>query len=84
MNQDLLIETTNLTKRYGSRIVAVDNLNLIVRRGEVYGFLCPNGVGNPTTLRMPLRLIRPTSSKATVLGQRERRQGDPDSGGALT
>ena len=69
MNQDLLIETTNLTKRYGSRIVAVDNLNLIVRRGEVYGFLGPNGAGKTTTLRMLLGLIRPTSGKATVLGQ---------------
>ena len=69
MNQDLLIETTSLTKRYGSRIVAVDNLNLIVRRGEVYGFLGPNGAGKTTTLRMLLGLIRPTSGKATVLGQ---------------
>ncbi len=64
---DLLIETRNLTKRYGARIVAVDNLNLNVRRGEVYGFLGPNGAGKTTTLRMLLGLIRPTSGTARVL-----------------
>ncbi len=69
MSQDLLIETRNLTKRYGSRIVAVDNLNLHVRRGEVYGFLGPNGAGKTTTLRMLLGLIRPTAGTARVLGQ---------------
>jgi len=65
---DLLIETRNLTKRYGTRIVAVDNLNLNVRRGEVYGFLGPNGAGKTTTLRMLLGLIRPTAGTARVLG----------------
>jgi len=64
----LLIETRNLTKRYGARIVAVDNLNLNVRRGEVYGFLGPNGAGKTTTLRMLLGLIRPTAGTARVLG----------------
>ncbi len=70
MNQDLLVETANLTKRYGQRIVAVDDLNLTVRRGEVYGFLGPNGAGKTTTLRMLLGLIRPSSGKATVLDER--------------
>ncbi len=70
MNRDLLVETTNLTKRYGQRIVAVDDLNLTVRRGEVYGFLGPNGAGKTTTLRMLLGLIRPSSGDATVLGER--------------
>jgi ABC-2 type transport system ATP-binding protein len=70
MAGELLIETTNLTKRYGSRIVAVDELNLTVRRGEVYGFLGPNGAGKTTTLRMLLGLIKPTSGTATVLGKK--------------
>jgi ABC-type multidrug transport system ATPase subunit len=69
VNRDLLIETRNLTKRYGSRIVAVDGLSLKVRRGEVYGFLGPNGAGKTTTLRMLLGLIHPTSGAATVLGK---------------
>ena len=74
--RNALIETRNLTKRYGSRIVAVDSLNLTVRRGEVYGFLGPNGAGKTTTLRMLLGLIRPTSGTASVLG---RPPGDPES-----
>ena len=64
---DLVIETNDLGKRYGERIVAVDELNLNVRRGEVYGFLGPNGAGKTTTLRMLLGLIRPTTGTALVL-----------------
>ena len=74
--EDTLVETRDLTKRYGSRIVAVDHLNLTVRRGEVYGFLGPNGAGKTTTLRMLLGLIRPTSGAASVLG---RSPGHPES-----
>jgi ABC-2 type transport system ATP-binding protein len=69
VNRDLLIETKDLTKRYGSRIVAVDGLSLKVKRGEVYGFLGPNGAGKTTTLRMLLGLIYPTSGTATVLDE---------------
>lgn len=65
-----IVETKDLTKRYGKRVTAVDNLNLSVRRGEVYGFLGPNGAGKTTTLKMLLGLIRPTSGRATVLGDR--------------
>jgi ABC-type branched-subunit amino acid transport system ATPase component len=43
MHVDPVIETHILTKRYGTRIVAVDNLHLTIQRGEVYGFLGPNG-----------------------------------------
>jgi ABC-type multidrug transport system ATPase subunit len=64
----LVIDTRGLTKRYGDAIVAVDGLDLRVRRGEVYGFLGPNGAGKTTTLRMLLGLVRPTSGHATVLG----------------
>ena len=65
---ELVIETGELTKRYGERIVAVDGLAMRVRRGEVYGFLGPNGAGKTTTLRMLLGLVRPTSGDALVLG----------------
>ena len=65
---EAVVETRGLTKHYGNGIVAVDNLNLVVRRGEVYGFLGPNGAGKTTTLRMLLGLIRPTSGSATVVG----------------
>ena len=69
-NTHLVVETQDLGKRYGERIVAVDGLNLEVRRGEVYGFLGPNGAGKTTTLRMLLGLIRPTTGAALVLGAR--------------
>ena len=65
---ELVIQTRALTKRYGETIVAVDALDLGVRRGEVYGFLGPNGAGKTTTLRMLLGLVRPTSGQAAVLG----------------
>ena len=64
-----VIETEALTRRYDD-IVAVDALDLRVRRGEVYGFLGPNGAGKTTTLRMLLGLIAPTSGTAAVLGDR--------------
>jgi ABC-2 type transport system ATP-binding protein len=63
------IETSELTKAYGGRM-AVDHLNLIVERGEIFGFLGPNGAGKTTTMRMLLGLIRPTSGTARVLGMR--------------
>jgi len=68
---ELVVQTKALTKRYGggdSARLAVDRVELTVRRGEVYGFLGPNGAGKTTTLRMVLGLIRPTAGSATVLG----------------
>ncbi len=62
------IETANLTKVYGKDITAVDQLNLSIRQGEVYGLLGPNGAGKTTTLRMLLGLVRPTSGSGTLLG----------------
>ena len=64
---DTVVQTHELTKRYGDRLAA-DRVSMTVRRGEVYGFLGPNGAGKTTTLRMILGLIRPTSGSARVLG----------------
>jgi ABC-type multidrug transport system ATPase subunit len=69
---ELVVETNDLTKRYGtggSARLAVDQVSMTVRRGEVYGFLGPNGAGKTTTLRMALGLIRPTAGSVTVLGR---------------
>jgi ABC-type multidrug transport system ATPase subunit len=63
-----LVETSGLGKRYGP-ITAVKDLNISVRRGEVYGFLGPNGAGKTTTLRMLLGLIEPSAGVAKVLDQ---------------
>jgi ABC-2 type transport system ATP-binding protein len=64
---DEVVSTQGLTKRYGDRL-AVDGVDLTVRRGEIYGFLGPNGAGKTTTLRMLLGLVRPTGGAAAVLG----------------
>jgi ABC-2 type transport system ATP-binding protein len=61
------LSTHGLTKRYGSR-PAVRDLDLEVRRGEVFGFLGPNGAGKTTTIRMALGLIRPTAGRVELLG----------------
>lgn len=62
-----VIETVSLTKRY-DKLIAVDELNLEVKRNEVYGFLGPNGAGKSTTIKMLLGLLTPTSGSANVLG----------------
>lgn len=68
MESTTIVETHSLTKRYGSGVLAVNSVDMSVRRGEVYGFLGPNGAGKTTTLRMLVGLIRPTSGAATVAG----------------
>jgi len=62
-----VIVTWGLTKRYG-RVVAVEDLNLEVEEGEVFGLLGPNGSGKTTTILMLLGLTEPTSGEARVLG----------------
>lgn len=61
------IVAEGLTKRYGA-VKAVDDLSFEIRRGAVTGFLGPNGAGKTTTLRMVLGLARPSSGRATILG----------------
>jgi ABC-2 type transport system ATP-binding protein len=66
------IETRRLTKRYGSAR-GIEDLDLTVHTGEVFGFLGPNGAGKSTTIRTLLDLQRPTSGSASVLGFDSRR-----------
>ena len=61
------VEIHDLVKRFGA-FVAVDHVNLEVRRGEIFGFLGPNGAGKSTTIRMLCGLLQPTSGSATVGG----------------
>jgi ABC-2 type transport system ATP-binding protein len=65
-----VIETRELTKRFGADVLAVDGLSFSVRPGEVCGMLGPNGAGKTTTLRMLLGLVRPTHGEAHLLGDR--------------
>ena len=63
-----IIKTTNLTKIYGKQ-KSVDNLNINVNQGEIYGFIGRNGAGKTTTIRMLLGLIKPTSGKIEIFGE---------------
>jgi ABC-2 type transport system ATP-binding protein len=62
-----MITTEKLTKRYGS-IAAIENLDLVVHTGEIYGFLGPNGAGKTTTIRVLTTLTKPTSGFASLNG----------------
>ncbi len=62
-----MIQTESLSKRFGD-VLAVDQLDLDVKEGEVFGFLGPNGAGKTTTVRMLTSLIGPTAGKARVAG----------------
>ena len=62
-----IIQTSHLTKRYGAKI-AVNDLNLSIRKGEVFGLLGPNGAGKTTTILMLLGLTEPTAGTATIAG----------------
>ena len=73
-NSEVVLHTHDLTKQYKQRI-AVNNLNLEVRRGEIFGFLGPNGAGKTTTIRMALGLIAPTGGSVEILGQNIATQG---------
>jgi len=71
MDDEPILQTFNLSKRYKKRW-AVRDLNLIVRRGEVFGFLGPNGAGKSTTIRMILSLVKPTAGRVELFGKEVR------------
>ena len=66
-DDNIVISTSRLTKAFG-KLVAVNDLHLQVMRGDVFGFLGPNGSGKTTTIRMLLGLIRPTAGRAIIFG----------------
>ena len=66
-----IIEMKGLSKTYGSgakQTVALRDLDLSVKRGEIFGYLGPNGAGKTTTIRLLLDLIRPSQGSATIFG----------------
>ena len=71
---EVAIRTEGLTKAYGS-LRALDDVDLEVRSGEIFGYIGPNGSGKSTTIRLLLDLLRPTSGRAEVLGMDVRREG---------
>ncbi len=63
------ILTSHLTKKYGN-FTAVDDLDLRVKKGEIYGLLGPNGAGKTTIIKMLSNIIKPSSGHATVFGEK--------------
>ena len=72
---DEVIRVEGLTKRFGD-FTAVDHVSFTVQRGEVVGYLGPNGSGKTTTIRMLLGLLLPSEGSAQVLGYDIRRQSE--------
>lgn len=65
---DMAIEARGLVKRYGDDVLAVDGVDLAIRRNTVYALLGPNGAGKTTTILMLTTLIQPTAGSASVAG----------------
>ena len=66
-----VIVAERLSKRFGN-LTALDRLDLVVNRGEVFGYLGPNGAGKTTTIRLLLDALRPTDGNVAVLGRAPR------------
>lgn len=64
---EIAIKTTNLTKSFGA-LIAVDNLNLEIRKGELFGLVGPDGAGKTTTMRLLTSIMDPSSGEAWVAG----------------
>jgi len=69
-----MIETKNLTKNYGN-LTAVDNLNLTVKDGDIFGFIGPNGAGKTTTMRILVTLLEPFGGSAFINGLNVAKEG---------
>jgi sodium transport system ATP-binding protein len=63
-----MIEVSGLTKRFGDKVTAVQDLSFSAKAGEIYGLLGPNGAGKTTTLRMLATLLKPSSGRLKVAG----------------
>lgn len=66
--EEIILKTTNLTKKYNNKIV-VDNLNIEIQKGEIFGLLGPNGAGKSTTMNMICSIVRPTAGEIELLGK---------------
>jgi ABC-2 type transport system ATP-binding protein len=74
-NNGYSIEVKDLTKKFGD-FTAVNSINFSIKKGEIFGFLGPNGSGKTTTIRMLIGLMDPTSGAATVAGFDVAKQGE--------
>jgi len=70
MEKSVVIKTNGLSKKYkGSQTYALKDLDIEVKKGEVFGFLGPNGAGKSTTIRLLLNFIQPTQGSAEILNK---------------
>jgi ABC-2 type transport system ATP-binding protein len=67
MGEAFAVELKGVVKRY-SEILAVDNVDLAIKKGEIFGLLGPNGSGKSTTLKMLIGLVQPDAGVVNVLG----------------
>ena len=74
---DMVIDVQQLTKRFGD-FTAVNHVSFQVERGEVLGYLGPNGSGKTTTIRMLLGLLQPTRGRGAGVGQEHPHAGRSD------
>jgi len=72
---ELAIEVRNLSKAFGDKL-AVDEVSIAMPRGQVWGFLGPNGSGKTTTIRMICGLLRPSAGEGSCLGHDIMRESD--------
>jgi len=64
-----LLKTTNLMKKFGDKEVVV-NVNMNIKKGEIYGFLGPNGAGKTTIMKMIVNLVKPSSGEIDIFGEK--------------
>ncbi len=67
---EYILKTTNLSKRY-KKDFAVNNLNISIKRGDIYGFIGENGAGKTTFIRMITGLVYPTSGEIKLFSKEE-------------
>ena len=70
---EIILKTTDLTKKYHNKAV-VDNLNIEIKKGEIFGLLGPNGAGKSTTMNMICSIVKPTAGSIEFLGKDPRKQ----------
>lgn len=66
--EEIILQTKDLTKKYQNKVV-VDNLNIQIKRGEIFGLLGPNGAGKSTTMNMISSIVRPTAGSIELFGK---------------
>ncbi|HKM34515.1 MAG TPA: ABC transporter ATP-binding protein [Lachnospiraceae bacterium] len=66
--EEIILRTTDLTKKYQNKVV-VDNLNIEIREGEIFGLLGPNGAGKSTTMNMICSIVKPTAGAIELFGK---------------